>query len=204
MSEPGPARIESEYVRRSLADLDWSGREIKGVDFESCVLRSCVLSKASLARCRFLDCTFESCDLGLVKVPNTRLRGVKFKNCKLIGVNWSPLSAAVSVSFEKCQLNYSNFAGLDLRLTEFIGCSAREADFSDCDLSEAVFTGTDLLGARFAGTNLGKSDFRGATNYQIDPTANKVRKAKFSLPEAVSLLRGLDIVIDDPARSEVR
>ena len=45
-------------------------------------------------------------------------------------------------------------------------------------------------------TNLMKADFRGAKNYVISPQDNRVRKAKFSFPEVLSLLKCLEIEIE--------
>jgi hypothetical protein len=36
----------------------------------------------------------------------------------------------------------------------------------------------------------------GATGYAIDPTANKVKRARFSYPEVTSLLAAFDVIID--------
>ena len=38
---------------------------------------------------------------------------------------------------------------------------------------------------------------RGAINYMIDPTENSIKKAKFSFPDVVNLLRSFDIEIED-------
>ena len=188
---------QTDYSREQFVDVDWAGQVIAGVEFESCQFRGSNLAKVSFSKCRFLDCKFEHCDMGLMKVVNTRFRDTSFKECKLIGVNWTPVSAAVGLSFESCLLNYSIFSGLDLRRMALVRSSARETDLSDCNLEGAVLTGTDFLGARFSSTNLRKADLRGAANYQIDPSSNKIGKAKVSLPEAISLLRGLDVIIED-------
>ena len=42
------------------------------------------------------------------------------------------------------------------------------------------------------------SIFDGETTYQIDPGNNKLRQARFSLPEAMSLLYSMDILIQEP------
>jgi len=39
------------------------------------------------------------------------------------------------------------------------------------------------------------ADFASAVRYDIDPQTNKIKKAKFSLPEAVGLLKGFAITI---------
>lgn len=45
--------------------------------------------------------------------------------------------------------------------------------------------------------NLTKADLRQAKNYSIRPDSNKIKKAKFSLPEAMLLLYGLDIELEE-------
>ena len=70
-----------------------------------------------------------------------------------------------------------------------------DVDFRECDLSQADFAGTDLADSLFLATNLTQADFSRARNYQIDPSQNIVDEAKFSLPEAMSLLYSMDIVL---------
>ena len=103
-------------------------------------------------------------------------------------MNGDPLSDSCAIS---------SFFGLNLRSATIERCSAKETDFGEADLQGAVCRRTDFSGARFHGTNLERADLREAVNYAIDPRANKVKGARFSLPEAVALLRGLDIVIDE-------
>ena len=71
-----------------------------------------------------------------------------------------------------------------------------EADFTGCDLTGAVFDGCDLRGARFDNTILEKADLRTAFNYSIDPTINRVKKARFALPAVVGLLERFDILVE--------
>jgi fluoroquinolone resistance protein len=47
----------------------------------------------------------------------------------------------------------------------------------------------------FDRTNLEKADFRSAGNYSIDPTTNKIKKARFSLDGVAGLLDKYDIEI---------
>ena len=77
-----------------------------------------------------------------------------------------------------------------------INCEAKEVDFTETDLSEGRFNGTDFERSVFSKTNLTKANFSGAVNYSIDPRYNTLKKTHFSLPEALSLLSCLDIVID--------
>lgn len=66
----------------------------------------------------------------------------------------------------------------------------------EVQLKGADFSGTDLKKSTFQDCDLSKADFRGAKNYFISTESNKIKKAKFSMPEAVSLLGNLDIMIE--------
>jgi uncharacterized protein YjbI with pentapeptide repeats len=92
-------------------------------------------------------------------------------------------------------LNYSLFFKNDLKNTVFKKCQLQEASFMECDLTAAKFIDCDLDKTIFDRVNLEKADFSTARNYSINPAINRVKKAKFSLPDVVGLLSYLDIVI---------
>lgn len=92
-------------------------------------------------------------------------------------------------------MNDSIFTATDLRSTQMISCEARNLDFEKTNLSKASLIDIDLLNTTFANTNLSSADLTDAKNYRIDPTKNNIRKAKFSLPDVVSLLDQWDIEI---------
>lgn len=77
----------------------------------------------------------------------------------------------------------------------FIGSKVKECYFTNTNLTEADFSNVDFFGTVFHNSDLYKADFSTALNYNIDPRTNNIKKAKFSLPEAVGLLRGFDINI---------
>ncbi|MGL4875523.1 MAG: pentapeptide repeat-containing protein [Clostridium sp.] len=66
-----------------------------------------------------------------------------------------------------------------------MNCDLREAKFKDSSLSESIFENT----------NLSKADFSEAMDYVISPERNKIKKAKFSMPEVLGLLKDFDITI---------
>jgi uncharacterized protein YjbI with pentapeptide repeats len=70
-----------------------------------------------------------------------------------------------------------------------------ECYFTNTYLHGAKFDESNLLGTIFHNCDLSRADFSSATCYDIDPLTNKIKKAKFSLPEALGLLRGFDITI---------
>lgn len=77
----------------------------------------------------------------------------------------------------------------------FSGSKIKECQFTNTLLNGADFCDVDLSGSIFHHCDLSKADFSTATNYDIDPLTNKIKKAQFSLPEAAGLLRGFDILL---------
>tara|TARA_B100000780_G_C20790358_1_gene313882 strand:- start:161 stop:508 length:348 start_codon:yes stop_codon:yes gene_type:complete len=93
-----------------------------------------------------------------------------------------------SISFENCQLNHSVFYQVNLGQSAFNNCQLQGVDFTEADLSNVHLTNCDLLNAIFDNTNLEKADLSHSINYSINPEVNKIKGAKFSLPEVVGLL----------------
>ena len=82
-----------------------------------------------------------------------------------------------------------------MRNFKFSDCVIRETDFSNSNLKEVDFGASDLQASKFINSNLERANFVGATNYYIDPTQNRLKKAKFSSPEVLALLMGFEIEI---------
>ena len=193
---------ETDYTETIFKDLDLSHREIVSKEFDDCVFEKCDFSETILIKCRFLNCTFTHCDLSLFKIKYSSFVNTVFKHSKIIGVNWSEAlykekDRYSPVQFFNCVINHSTFTGLKLQKIHIKECVAKDVDFRDSDLSGADMSCSDFSDSLFVRTMLGKSDFTGASNYNINATLNDIKKAKFSLPEAVSLLYGLDIILDD-------
>ena len=122
----------------------------------------------------------------------------------MIGINWcqtdwelQSLLTKKRVNFDECLLDHSRFIGLDLSETKFINCKARQMDFEGANLENADFSGADLEGTRFINCDLSRANFSNALNYAINAGQNKLHKTHFSLPEAVSLLHSLDIILEE-------
>jgi uncharacterized protein YjbI with pentapeptide repeats len=113
----------------------------------------------------------------------------------MLGVDWTTAALPLSLALLESTVNHSTFVGLGLQKMELVECTAHEVDFTRTNLTRANLTTTDFLGCRFADTNLSYADLTKATNDAINPTINRLKKAVFSLPEAVSLLSPFDIVL---------
>lgn len=188
----------ARYEEEIFEDAALEGAMISSSEFEECRFAGCDLRDAVVRGCRFVDCSFDECDLSLIRLPRSAFSGCRFADSKIIGVNWTEAAwpetrLRVPVVFERCILNHSTFLGLGLSEIRIVDCVAHDVDFREADLTRADFSGTDLSGSLFVNTNLEEADLRSAKDYRIDPRQNTLRGARFSLPEAISLLAGLDI-----------
>ena len=188
---------ETTHINKRFENIIWEDKHITGRNFDTCTFYKCSLKGCIFEDCYFEKCTFEECDLSLVKFKETSVSAAKVNKSKAIGIVWYEASNPLSVAFTDSRISYSSFYGKNCKKAQFINCIADEVDFSNCNLSQSNFAGTDLKNAIFNNTDLTQANFVGALNYRISAAVNKIKKAKFSLPEALSFLYDLDIVIID-------
>lgn len=196
----------SEYVNTGFEGEDFSEKELISLYFDNCQFESCDFSYASLIGCTFTNCTFLKCNFSLSKVPQSYFDKVQFDNCDMIGMDWTvgrwllgsrKQKYTFPVSFNNCRLNYSVFVGMNLSEARFVDCIVKEAFFEDAIMAGCLLKNCDLEKSIFKNTDLRKADLSTAKNYDIDVTVNKTNRAKFSLPEALSLIYSLDIDISE-------
>lgn len=167
-------------------------------EYENCRFDNCEMAEADLSGILFLDCIFTNSNLSLARLQKTGFNQVQFHHCKLLGLQFGDCNPiGLSLLFEHCLLDHASFYRLKLKKTIFRHCKLEGADFTETDLTESVFDHCQLLSATFDHTLLEKADFRTAYQYTIDPESNRVRKARFSLPEVTGLLNKYDIRIDN-------
>jgi fluoroquinolone resistance protein len=172
--------------------------DLTGHTFENCIFESCHFIEMPLSDVKFLTCSFSNSELVSVKIDQAILNTIDFIDCKIMGLNFGKCGKfGFFLKFKNCIIENTVFESNNLKKGEFKNCSIRFSDFSECDIREADFTGTEFERTTFHQCNLEKTDFRTARNYTIDPFNNKIKKAKFSLPEAQSFLGFLNIDIKD-------
>jgi fluoroquinolone resistance protein len=186
---------DAEYIDQEFDSIDLKKALISQSEFQSCNFNRCDLSQSVFTDCRFDDCTFQACDFSLVKFKEVHLRNSTFIGSKLVGIDWTGVSKTCSVDFRDCVLNLSNFSAMNLKKRQIVNCIAHEVSFAESNMTECDCKLTDFAGSVFSKTNLTKADFTDARNYTIDVRANTITKMKLSLPEALSLLETLGIVI---------
>ena len=185
--------MQETYIK----DQSFNQNTIQKGEYESCIFKNCNLANSNLSEMKFIDCEFNGCNLSLAILNGTAFQNVTFIDCKMLGLQYNACNGfGFSVFFEGCQMNHSSFFKVRLKKTRFINCQLEEIDFSEADLSQAEFDNCNLSQSVFNHTLLEKADFRTSYNITIDPEANKIKKAKFSLQETPGLLRKYNIDIE--------
>ena len=168
------------------SDSSFEDCEFVGVDFTSIKLNSV----------SFLDCRFIRCNFANTPLVGVSLRGALFQECNLMGINWCSLTRLQNPQFRGCKMNFSTFQALKLKKMEMTDCQALEVDFSEADLSQSDFSNTNLQGANFHQSVLFDVDFRSSLNYLFDLRTAKIKGAKFSYPQVLSLITALGAVVE--------
>lgn len=189
--------MASHYIEDQVYEkIDFTKTGLVKAEYDSCKFIACDFSNIDLLGVDFASCVFEGCNLSMAKPTKTAFRDIHFLSCKILGVHFETCNEFLfSVTFDQCVLDLSSFVKMKMKKTTIIQSSLQEVDFTETDLSESIFDCCDFSRAIFDNTNLGKADFRSSHGFSIDPSRNKMKKAKFSMEGAVGLLDKYDIVI---------
>ncbi len=178
-------------------NIDYTQKPLALGEYEHCRFVNCNFSETNFSHFRFAETQFEGCNLSMVKLGDTAFQDILFKNCKLLGLRFDHCHPfLLTMQFENCLLNLSSFYKLKLSKTNWVNCQLHEVDFTETDCSQAIFTQCDFAQSIFDNSILDKADLRTSFNYSIDPTRNRIKKAKFSAAAVVGLLKHLDIIIE--------
>lgn len=183
------------YQDLKFSQGEFSEQELKDTEFTGCSFEKINFEKTKFKYVRFEGCTFNKCNMSLIKITGSRFIDCTFKDSKMIGINWQEAEGPIEIVMQSCTLDYSVFYGLDLRRVEITDSMAKEVNFENADLSKGKFNGTDFYLSKFKNTNLSFADMRDSKNYDINPEFNRIKKARFSMPEAMTLLQCFDIEI---------
>lgn len=191
---------KSEFYDLSFSDLNCPSIIVEDKIFDSCKFINANFPESQFIRCKFVDSEFDNCDLSAAQFKSSSLNNITFVESKATGINWTMLNwPRVQLSspfqFYNSIISYSSFYSLDLPELVIEACIAHDVDFREANLQRANFHLTDFEHSQFVNTNLSEADFTEAHSYSIDPNQNHIKRAKFSLPDAIHLLDGFDINI---------
>ncbi|PWI32551.1 hypothetical protein DI392_15880 [Vibrio albus] len=195
-------KSNDQYFEASFKKLERTDSHYTGIEFEECQFSDCDFSEVRFKSCKFINCEFIRCNLSLMDLSNTRLFGMTFKECKLVGVDWTKAiwpayHLDFELKFDCCVLNDSSFFGLTLNELILSECKLHDVDFREGDFCESTMNFCDFSHSLFMRTNLRNVDFSDSTGYVINVLENQVSGAKFSRYEALSLLESLGIELVD-------
>lgn len=193
---------QQQYFEKTFTNLELQELLCTGTEFEECSFVECNFTSATFEHCNFINCSFTRCELSLISLPHTRLFGLTFLECKLVGVDWTRATWSAyhqdfEISFRQSIVNDSSFFGLTLHGLVLDGCKVQDVDFREGDFSAAVMTYSDFTHSLFMRSNLQGADFTEASQYSINVLENQLKGAKFSKHEAVYLLESLGIELVD-------
>ena len=188
---------EKVFYKENYSNINYTDQRITNSEFDQCTFQNCDFSNSKLSDNDFINCLFEGCNFAMALLNGSGLKDVRFKDCKLIGINFDYCADFLfAVNFQNCVLDYASFTKKKMKRTNFLQCSLKEADFTSTDLAMAVFANSDLSRAVFQNSNLEKADLLTAVNYTIDPEKNKIAKAKFSYSGIAGLLEKYHLIIE--------
>ena len=188
--------MEKSHQNKTFDKIIYKDVVVKEKEFIKCKFTHCDFSNITFGDCEFENCEFENCNLSSLKVKYSRFSDVTFKSCKMIGIVWDEASMPFSITCVDSNISYSSFYGMKLKKIEIHKCIAHDVNFSEADMQSSSFMHSDLKDSFFINTNLLKANFENAINYNgIDVSSKIIKKAIFSMPEALILLNNFDIIL---------
>ena len=164
--------------------------------FSYCEFVNCKINEVDFSNGRFSECKFHQSQISMSSVKSCKIQSVVFSESKIVGIDFAVCNPLLlSMEFTNCSVQGANFDQLKLNDSRFFKSIVKECSFVEADLTLASFKGCDLAGSIFNNTILNETDFSEAFSYVIDPMNNKLKGAKFTLPEAIALLEIMGIEI---------
>jgi fluoroquinolone resistance protein len=188
--------LNQYFEKNNFSAKEFEAIMSESAEFVECLFLGIDFTACNLGHYKFIDCQFNECNFSNVGLKGASFRGATFRKSKLIGLNWSECQNLVNASFYESLLDYSVFHSMNLKGVIFSDCKMNEVDFYESKLMKSSFGDCSLRGANFNKANLSEADLRTAHDYMIDLRYTIVSKAKFNLPEALSLFTSLDIILE--------
>ncbi|KAA1243446.1 pentapeptide repeat-containing protein [Aquimarina sp. RZ0] len=192
-----PIIMSIPIIDKTFTNQDFSGQKLSSTEYDNCIFEQCNFMETDMSVVTFLECRFIGCNFTKVMIKQTAFRDeCFFEECKLVGANFASCDDFMfSVKFKGCLLDYSSFYGFEIKNIQFDDCKLNGTDFTEANLTGASFLNSDLSNTIFVNTIAEKVDFTTASNFDIDPARNRLKKAKFSKQGLSGLLRKYDIIV---------
>jgi uncharacterized protein YjbI with pentapeptide repeats/beta-lactamase regulating signal transducer with metallopeptidase domain len=167
-----------------FAGVDWSGRDMRGVNYTGADLSRARLVGTNFSGGNFTGADFSKADLRNASFRGANLQGCDFTGADLTGVDFrgarisgSQFTRAQLMSTQlrevlngcnSCDFSGANLRGLDLSNVRLNGDDFSGADLSNANLSGSYFNGVDFAKARLDGANLAGATMNGCDLEGVD------------------------------------
>lgn len=194
--------MENKYFEDEVfQNLKLEDEIFEGYEFIDCEFHNCVITESKFINCYFSNCQFFNCNMMLLTTEHTEVKFGEFIKCIMVGINWDLLLPSGRFAepirkLENCTLRYNHFSEMAFNKFDFSGSDFSNSTFEECTMKECNFENSRLENTEYYNCDLRKADFRDATGYQIDILSCKLKGAKFSFPEAIQLLKVLEIKVE--------
>lgn len=148
-------RTKDEFRLGQASDCTIAGQDAQKISIDKCIFRNVTVTESSLVGIEMTDVVFEKCDLSNVCLTDAFLHRVEFRNCKLIGTDFTR-SRFQNVRFLGCVGDYMllrfahfkqvAFENSSLRSSDFYYSTLHKTAFSACHIDQTVFSGCKLEG----------------------------------------------------------
>lgn len=189
------------YEYEEFENIQMEGELLEDQVFEDCTFYKCRISETKIRHCSFRGCTFKGCTILNNTYEFTDAIDCRFFECSLVGISWNDVERENNIilpfsQFESCTLKHNLFVGFHMKKFDFSECYLLDSAFEQCDLKESSFQRAGLKGTSFMRNDLTGADFRGAADYTISLENNKMKKSRFSFPDAIRLLASTGIIVE--------
>lgn len=173
--------------------------EMRGLEFEGCMLHACRWQGQQMEATTFGECHFVGCNISAVSLNETSFRECSFTGTKALGMDWTRARvselAAAPMAWQDCALDFSTLSGLSMAGWTFRGCSLREIHLVGSDVRRASFSECDISGATISECDLREARFTDCVGVAFDARDNRVAGLTVSASMAPDLLSPLGIVV---------
>lgn len=189
------------YENEVFEKIQYEGGCMEDLIFTDCTFYKCKIYESEFYHCSFQSCNFQDCTLVNNRFKFTDAVDNRFYGCSIVGMAWNDVERESNVmlpfaSFENCTLKHNLFIGFQMKKFDFSDCDLPGTVFQQCNLRDSSFRRADLREANFQQNDLRGADFRDAAEYSISLENNKLKKAKFSFPDAIRLLSATGIIVE--------
>lgn len=163
----------------ALQGLRLENQILNNAEFNSCCISDTLFCGVSLQCAEFKfaelnNVVFQNCEIDNSRWDFAKCNNVRFVNCTLESANWD--FASGEAAFENCQLKYSEFPSVALKIifnrcyayrTEFNGCQNLRLEAENSNLNRSEFNDSVLTG-KMEGCCLSDAEFNGSNGKAME------------------------------------